>query len=87
MNSSISVCSFQAGEPNRAPFATVRPAARTETRLRPITDFVGRVIPGDCAEIMDAMPDASVDFVLTDPPYGARYRDRSGRTVANDDST
>ena len=27
----------------------------------------------------------SVDFVLTDPPYGDRYKDRSGRSVANDD--
>ena len=26
----------------------------------------------------------SVDFILTDPPYLVRYRDRSGRTVAND---
>jgi site-specific DNA-methyltransferase (adenine-specific) len=27
---------------------------------------------------------ASVDFILTDPPYITHYRDRSGRTVAND---
>ena len=27
-----------------------------------------------------------MDFVLTDPPYLANYRDRSGRTVANDTS-
>lgn len=32
------------------------------------------------------MAPASVDFVLTDPPYLVRYRDRSGRTVANDDN-
>jgi site-specific DNA-methyltransferase (adenine-specific) len=28
----------------------------------------------------------SVDFVLTDPPYLISYRDRSGRSVANDDN-
>jgi site-specific DNA-methyltransferase (adenine-specific) len=32
---------------------------------------------------MDA---ASVDFILTDPPYLVRYRDSSGRTVRNDDN-
>jgi adenine-specific DNA-methyltransferase len=29
---------------------------------------------------------ASIDFVLTDPPYLANYRDRDGRSVANDDN-
>jgi len=53
----------------------------------PISDFIGRVICGDCTEVMAAMPPRSVDMVLTDPPYAARYRDRSGRTVANDDNT
>eukprot|EP01037_Dinobryon_pediforme_P017094 gene17094-17284_t len=33
---------------------------------------------------MDA---SSVDFILTDPPYICRYRDRSGRRVANDDNS
>jgi len=32
------------------------------------------------------MPDQSVDLVLTDPPYLVGYRDRSGRTVANDEN-
>jgi site-specific DNA-methyltransferase (adenine-specific) len=32
------------------------------------------------------MESESVDFVLTDPPYMARYRARDGRTVANDDN-
>ena len=39
------------------------------------------VIFGDCIEAMAKLPGESVDFVLTDPPYIARYRDRSGRTV------
>ena len=29
---------------------------------------------------------ASVDFILTDPPYVTHYRGRDGRTVANDDN-
>lgn len=44
------------------------------------------VLQGDCIEVMADMPSESVDFILTDPPYLCRYRDRSGRTVANDDN-
>ena len=29
---------------------------------------------GDCLEIMKTIPDKSVDLVLTDPPYGMRFR-------------
>jgi site-specific DNA-methyltransferase (adenine-specific) len=39
---------------------------------------------GDCIEVMRSLPWASVDFILTDPPYLVNYRDRSGRSVAND---
>lgn len=46
---------------------------------------INSIIHGDCVEVMRGLPAESVDFVLTDPPYGVRYRDRSGRTVANDD--
>lgn len=44
-----------------------------------------RILDGDCIEVMSALPAESVDFILTDPPYLVRYRDRSGRTVLNDD--
>lgn len=40
---------------------------------------------GDCVEIMRSMRAGSVDFILTDPPYLARYNDRSGRSIQNDD--
>jgi adenine-specific DNA-methyltransferase len=43
-----------------------------------------RIIEGDCTAVLKTFPDASVDLVLTDPPYGVRYRDRRGRTIAND---
>jgi len=44
-----------------------------------------QVIQGDCIEVLRTLPDESVDLVLTDPPYFVRYRDRAGRSIANDD--
>lgn len=32
--------------------------------------MLNTVIHGDCLEIMQAIPDKSIDLVLTDPPYG-----------------
>lgn len=43
-----------------------------------------RIIQGNCTEILKTLPSASADLVLTDPPYFVRYRDRDGRTIAND---
>ncbi len=43
------------------------------------------VLHGDCIEVMQHLPSASVDFVLTDPPYLVRYRSRDGQRVLNDD--
>lgn len=45
-----------------------------------------QVLQGDCTEVMRELPAGSVDFILTDPPYITHYRDRSGRTVANDNN-
>ncbi|MGH8208451.1 MAG: DNA methyltransferase [Steroidobacteraceae bacterium] len=45
-----------------------------------------QVIQGDCKAVLPTLPDESVDFVLTDPPYLGRYKDRLGRTLANDDN-
>lgn len=44
------------------------------------------LIQGDCVRIMPSLPSGFADFILTDPPYLANYRDRLGRTVANDDN-
>ena len=44
------------------------------------------IIGGDCIEVMRGFERASVDFILTDPPYVTHYRGRDGRTVANDDN-
>lgn len=34
---------------------------------------------GDCMEMLDRVPDASVDLVLTDPPYGISYQSHYGK--------
>ena len=43
-------------------------------------EFLNRFICGDCFEKMRDLPDACVDLVLTDPPYGIDYQ--SNRRVA-----
>jgi DNA modification methylase len=45
-----------------------------------------QVIQGDCKTVLQSLPEASVDFVLTDPPYLGRFKDRTGRTLANDNN-
>jgi len=44
------------------------------------------IIHGDCLNILPTLAPRSVNFVLTDPPYIARYRSRDGRSLANDDN-
>jgi site-specific DNA-methyltransferase (adenine-specific) len=44
------------------------------------------IVHGDCIKVMGRMASAAVDFVLTDPPYIARYRSRTGQSVINDDN-
>ena len=45
---------------------------------------MNKLVLGDCLDFMPSLPSCSVDFVLTDPPYGVGYCDRSGRSIAND---
>lgn len=35
-----------------------------------ISDFFGKIICGDCINVMKGIPDNSVDMIWTDPPYG-----------------
>lgn len=42
------------------------------------------VLCGDCIDLMRDMSPASVDFILTDPPYLVNYRSRDGRMIQND---
>ena len=52
--------------------------------MKPIYSFVNRIITGDCVEVMKEIPAASVDCVVTDPPYLVNYTSRDGRRFAND---
>lgn len=38
-------------------------------------------------EVMKDIPNASVDFIATDPPYLVRYQSSDGRRIANDDTS
>ena len=44
------------------------------------------IIHGEASESLKALPSECVDLVVTDPPYLVNYRDRDGRTLANDDN-
>lgn len=46
---------------------------------------INQILQGDCTRVLKRLPDASVDLIVTDPPYGVCYQDSTGRTVANDD--
>jgi site-specific DNA-methyltransferase (adenine-specific) len=59
-------------------------ASRQERESAPVLPL-NTVVHGDCVQVMRGMPSASVDLVLTDPPYLVRYRSRSGQTIINDD--
>jgi len=50
----------------------------------PFRQVRSKVIHGDCINVMRTMPKASVDFILTDPPYLVNYRSRDGQRIAND---
>lgn len=44
----------------------------------------GKIILGDCIDVLKQAPDACIDLVVTDPPYLVNFRDRAGRTIQND---
>lgn len=52
----------------------------------PLRFLLDNIIPGDCAEEMQRIPNGTIDLVVTDPPYIAKYKDRSDRQVMNDDN-
>jgi len=47
---------------------------------------INSILNADCLDALSAFPPASVDFILTDPPYLVNYKSRDGRTVPNDDN-
>lgn len=38
------------------------------------------ILQGDCLRHLPQLPAASVDFILTDPPYLVNYRSRDGQS-------
>jgi site-specific DNA-methyltransferase (adenine-specific) len=51
-----------------------------------MTILTNTILNADCIKALPMLPDSSVDFILTDPPYITHYKSRDGRTVANDDN-
>jgi len=45
---------------------------------------INQIMQGDCISVMEGFPAASVDLVVTDPPYLVNYKDRHGRAIRND---
>lgn len=45
-----------------------------------------QIICGESTSILSGFEAESIDLVVTDPPYLVNYRDRDGRTLANDDN-
>ena len=48
------------------------------------TDYLNKVLCGDCLEVMKGIPDKSVDLVLTDPPYGHGDKLAGGTWATNE---
>lgn len=44
------------------------------------------ILHADCLNALPDLQSRSINFVLTDPPYLARYKSRDGRSVPNDDN-
>jgi len=53
-------------------------------------DLLGKIVLGDCLEVMRDIPDNSIDLILTDPPFGmefqSSYRYEKHRKIENDDN-
>jgi site-specific DNA-methyltransferase (adenine-specific) len=55
--------------------------------MKNMYEFVNCIITGDCLEVMQEMPEGSVDCVVTDPPYLVNYKSSDGRGYQNDNPT
>ena len=51
-----------------------------------MTILANTILNADCIKALPMLPDGTVQFILTDPPYIRNYRSRDGRRVANDDN-
>jgi site-specific DNA-methyltransferase (adenine-specific) len=48
--------------------------------------LTNQILNADCLKTLPMLPDGSIQFILTDPPYITRYQSRDGRRIANDDN-
>lgn len=48
--------------------------------------YTDQILCGEAAALLSSCPAKRVDLVVTDPPYLVNYRDRTGRTLLNDDN-
>lgn len=48
--------------------------------------YTNQIIHGDACTELKQLDTGSVDLIITDPPYLVNYRDRAGRSIANDDN-
>ncbi len=46
--------------------------------LKPSDDFINRIICGSAVDVMKQMPDASVDLIITSPPYNLKNSTGNG---------
>jgi len=46
-----------------------------------IENYLGKIINGDCVEVMKTLPESSIDLIVTSPPYGVNIK----YDVHNDD--
>lgn len=44
------------------------------------------IITGDAVQVLKTVTEGTIDLVVTDPTYLVNYRDRSGRSLQNDDN-
>lgn len=70
-------------EPAPGPGGGSGPAPFVAKDLAGVQDLV-TLHHGDCIEILKTLPDASVDAVVTDPPYGLGFMGQKWDTYANE---
>ena len=49
-------------------------------------DYIGKIINGDCVEVMEQMPESTIDLMVTSPPYnvGIKYDTHDDFTIMED---
>lgn len=45
------------------------------------SEYENRILRGDCLEVLRSLPDASIDSVVTDPPYGLGTREPTAEDI------